>query len=141
MPDDYAWTLEDLPKDIDWLSNIKFSVKDVQKIIRKITSTSSGTSGINPLLLKKTEKTMGPIIWRWCRTLLDKEELPSINILSFISPLLKPGKDPGDPASYRPVALTELLVMILEKLLQKHMQEHAEKFNLFSKAQHGFRSR
>ena len=84
---------------------------------------------------------MGPIIWRWCRTVLDKEELPSINILSFISPLLKPGKNPGDPASYRPVALTELLLRILEKLLQKHMQEHAERFNLFSEAQHGFRSK
>ena len=123
------------------MSNIKFSVKDVQRIIRKISSTSAGPLGISPLLLKKTEKTMGPIIWRWCRTVLDKEELPSINILSFILSLLKPGKDQGDPASYRPVALTELLFRILEKLLQKHMQEHAERFNLFSEAQHGFRSR
>ena len=62
LPENYAWTLEDLPKDIGWLSNIKFSVKDVRKIIRKITSMSSGPSGISPLLLKKTEKTMGPII-------------------------------------------------------------------------------
>ena len=126
-------------KNIDWMSNIKFSVKDVQRIIRKISSTSAGPSGISPLLLKKTEKTMGPIIWRRCRTVLDTEELPSINTLSYISPLLKPGKDPGDPASYRPLALTELLVRILEKLLKKAMQEHAEKFNLFSEAQHGFR--
>ena len=37
--------------------------------------------------------------------------------------------------------MTELLVRILEKLLQKAMQEHAEKFNLFSEAQHGFRKR
>ena len=48
LPDDYVWTLEDLPKDIDWMSNIKFSVKDVQKIIKKIISTSSGPSGIIP---------------------------------------------------------------------------------------------
>ena len=48
LPDDYVWTLEDLPKDIDSMSNIKFSVKDVQKIIKKIISTSSGPSGIIP---------------------------------------------------------------------------------------------
>ena len=71
---------------------------------------------------------MSPIIWRWCRTVLDTETLPSINILSIINPLLKPGKSAGDPASYRPVALTELLVRVLEKLLQKIMQKHAEKF-------------
>ena len=95
LPDDYAWTLEDLPKNIEWMSDIKFSVKDIQRIIRNISSSSAGPSGISPLLLKKTEKTMGSIIWRWCRTVLDSQELPAINILSFISPLLKQGKDPG----------------------------------------------
>ena len=59
LPEDYVWTLEDLPKNIDWMSNIKFSVKDVQRIIRKISSTSAGPSGISPLLLKRTEKNHG----------------------------------------------------------------------------------
>ena len=88
LPDNYAWSLEDLPKDIDWISDLKFSVKDVSKIIKKINSTASGPSGISPLLLKNTERTMSPIIWRWCRTVLDTEKLPSINILSIINPLL-----------------------------------------------------
>ena len=35
----------------------------------------------------------------------------------------------------------EILVRILEKVLQHVMQRHAEKFNLFSEAQHGFRQR
>ena len=64
LPDDYAWSIEDLPKDIDWISDLKFSVKDVSKIIKKISSMASGPSGISPLLLKKTEQTMSPIIWR-----------------------------------------------------------------------------
>ena len=64
MPKDYVWTLEDLPKDIQWISDIKFSVKDIQKIIRNISSSSAGPSGITPLLHKKTEKVMAPIIWR-----------------------------------------------------------------------------
>ena len=97
------------------------------------------TMGDHPASPKKTEKIMGPIIWRWCRTILDTQELPSINTLSYISPLLKQGKGPGDPASYRPVALTEILVRILEKVLQQVMQRHAEKINLFCEAQHGIR--
>ena len=100
---------------------------------------AAGPSGISPLLLKKTEKVMAPLIWRWCRTVLDTEKLPKINILSLINPLLKPGKSPGDPASYRPLALTELMVRVLEKVLQKVLQEHAEKYDLFSKEQHSFR--
>ena len=141
MPDNYDWSLEDLPKDIDLVTDVHFSVKDVSRIIRKISSTASGPSGISPLLLKKTDQTMSPIIWRWCRTVLDTETLPSINILSIINPLLKPGKSAGDPASYRPVALTELLVRVLEKLLQNIMERHAEKYGLFSEEQHGFRKK
>ena len=34
-----------------------------------------------------------------------------------------------------------MLVRILEKVLQKVMQRHAERFNLFSEAQHGFSQR
>ena len=130
--------MEDLPKDIEWVTDVQFSIRDISKIIKKISSTASGPSGISLLLLRKTEETMSPIIWRWCRTVLDTETLPSINILSIINPLLKPGKSAGDPASYRPVALTELLVRVLEKLLQNIMEKHAEKFGLFSEEQLGF---
>ena len=76
---------------------------------------------------------MGPIIWRWCRTVLDTEELPSINILSYILPLLKQGKDPGDPASYRPVALMEVLVRILEKVHNRSCRDMLKNLTLFPK--------
>ena len=103
----------------------QFSVNDIKKIIKNISSTSAGFSGITSLLLKKTVEVMAPVIWRWCRIVLDTEHLPAINILSLISLLLKPGKDPGDPGSYQPVALTELLMRVLEKVLQQVMQRHA----------------
>ena len=71
--------------------------------------------------------------------MLDTEKLSDKNILSLIFPLLKPGKNLGNPASYCPVALTELLVRVLGKVLQQVMQRQAEKYNLFSKVQHEFR--
>merc|ERR1712243_171286 len=116
-------------------------IKVISNIIKKISSTALGPLGISPLLLRKTEGTMSQIIWRWCRTVLDTETLPSINILSIIYPLLKPGKSAGNPASYRPMALTELLVRVLEKILQKIMQKPTEKFGLFSEEQHRFRQK
>ena len=99
LPEDYAWSLED----IDWVSDIKFSVNDIRQIIKKINSTAAGPLGISPLLLKKTEKVMAPMIWRWCMTVFDMGILPSINILSIINPLLKPGKPVGDPACSKTV--------------------------------------
>ena len=59
--------------------------------------------------------------------------------MSLISPLLKPGKDTSKPSSYRPVTLTELWIPILEKILKKELQWHAERLGLLSEDQHGFR--
>ena len=38
---------------------------------------------------------------------------------AIIIPILKPGKNPSDPKSYRPIALTSCLCKIFERLLNE----------------------
>ena len=66
-------------------------------------------------------------------------DIPEINKMAHIIPLLKTDKDPGKPSSYRPVALTELIFRILEKVLKEPILQHAEAVGAISKTQHGFR--
>ena len=47
--------------------------------------------------------------------MIEVEDVPEVNRLNYISPLLKPGKPPEDPASYRPVSLTEVWIQLFEK--------------------------
>jgi hypothetical protein len=54
-------------------------------------------------------------------------------------PLLKRGKDPSLPASYRPIALTNILARQVERLLRPILEAKVEP--LLSRWQHGFRKK
>ena len=51
----------------------------------------------------------------------------------------KPGKDPTDPANYRPISLLELLGKIFESILNDRLRDHLEDNSLITSNQFGFR--
>jgi len=57
-----------------------------------------------------------------------------------IVPILKQGKSATDPASYRPVALTNCLCKILEKIVNRRLQCYLEQENYIDASQSGFRA-
>ncbi|KAI8434676.1 hypothetical protein MSG28_003208 [Choristoneura fumiferana] len=57
----------------------------------------------------------------------------------IVIPLLKPGKDPNDPSSYRPVALSSVLAKIMEHLIKNRLEWILENRNILAKSQFGFR--
>ena len=58
---------------------------------------------------------------------------------AVILPLLKDGKDPALPSSYRPISLTDCLGKLLEKVIADRMSSYMEENNLFNESQAGFR--
>ena len=52
-------------------------------------------------------------------------------------PLLKPGKPAQDPASYRPISLTSVVVKVAERLVETRLR--ADPVCLLDPRQHGFR--
>ena len=58
---------------------------------------------------------------------------------AVIIPLLKEGKDPEDPGSYRPISLTDCLGKLLEKIIADRLSSWMEEKNLFNECQAGFR--
>ena len=58
---------------------------------------------------------------------------------AIIIPVLKPGKDPKSPNSYRPISLTCCLGKLIEKMVSNRLMWYLEKNNLLSEAQMGFR--
>ena len=53
--------------------------------------------------------------------------------------ILKPGKDPTDPSSYRPISLLEILAKIFEGIINTRLRDHLEDNNLLPTNQFGFR--
>lgn len=59
---------------------------------------------------------------------------------AIVVPILKPGKTATDPASYRPIALTNCLCKIMEKMVNWRLQNFMETKALLNPCQSGFRS-
>ena len=56
-----------------------------------------------------------------------------------ILPLLKPGKEPSSPESYRPISLTCCICKLLEKIINHRLMWYLEINNLITPTQFGFR--
>ncbi|GFR33671.1 probable RNA-directed DNA polymerase from transposon BS [Trichonephila clavata] len=60
---------------------------------------------------------------------------------AVIVPILKPGKDPTDPQSYRPISLLPVLSKIAEKIILARLNDHLDNHKILIPEQHGFRPR
>ena len=80
-----------------------------------------------------------PIMKIW-RISLDKGIMPEGTLFSVIVPLYK-GGDKADPPNYRPLALTNHLTKVFERVLRLSIIKHLETNNFMNPTQHGFRSR
>jgi ribonuclease HI len=58
---------------------------------------------------------------------------------AIIIPILKPTKQASDVSSYRPIALTNTLCKIMEKMITRRLQSHLEEINFYDH-QSGFRA-
>ena len=52
--------------------------------------------------------------------------LPRSWKISLIVPVLKPKKDPSDPTSYRPIALTSCVCKLMEKMINTRLVWYLE---------------
>lgn len=66
-------------------------------------------------------------------------QLPSDWKNTIIVPIIKPGKDPSDPSSNRPIALTSRLCKIIERIITERLTYFLESKALLSPYQSGFR--
>jgi len=58
--------------------------------------------------------------------------------LANVIAIKKPGKNPTDPASYRPISLLSSLSKVLERVILSRLREFVEENNILPPEQHGF---
>ncbi|GFU76544.1 probable RNA-directed DNA polymerase from transposon BS [Trichonephila clavipes] len=72
------------------------------------------------------------------RTVLQSRH-PKVNAYSTPIPILKPGKDPTQAESFRPIALLSILGKVAEKIILTRLYQHVDTNNILIPEQHGFR--
>ena len=120
------------------LEDITFMTDDIQMAMEEIKPSSApGPDEIPAIVFNKYAKVLAyPVmkIWRMC---LDECNMPEGTILAILPPIYK-GSGKSEPANYRPIALTNHLMKIFERVLRKAILTHLELNTLLNTTQHGF---
>ena len=84
------------------------------------------------------EQLATPLMIIWRRS-LDTGSMPETTLLAIITPIFK-GGDKTNPANYRPIALTNHIVKIFERVVRRELVEHLQRNNHMNHSQHGYKS-
>ena len=122
--------------------DIFFDETDIEKAITDLSANSAaGPDNFPAKLLKECKTALSvPIFLIW-RESLNKGIIPICCKSANIVPIHKgQGKSRDAAKNYRPVALTSIIIKILEKIIRKNLVDFFNDHNLFNHNQHGFRS-
>ena len=127
------------PRDCESFSDLQITLDMIKNAINEIKPSSApGPDSIPAHIYKQyAEELAYPILCIW-RQSLDTGKLPEGQARALITPIYK-GGDKSNPANYRPVALTNHLTKIFERILRKKLAGHIDNNNLMNNSQHGFR--
>jgi len=126
----------EVPLDI----NLPFEMHELVDAVRQCKRKSApGPDRISYEMLKNIPRICLPTILRFFNLVWTKRKLPPDWKTAVVMPLLKPDKPPYKAESYRPVALTNTLCKVMERMVANRLRWWLETNNLYNKAQSGFR--
>ena len=100
---------------------------------------AAGVDGVVNLELKNLSVDFFHHLAKIFNKCLELGYFPSRWKLAKVIPIHKPGKDPTDAKSYRPISLLSSISKLFEKLILRRILEFADQNNIFLREQFGFR--
>ena len=119
--------------------NTPITLKELKSALRSAGHTAPGFDEIPYVMIKNLSEDSLNFLLNFYNILFRKHVFPEKWKEALVIPILKPGKDPLECGSYRPIALISCLSKILEKILNKRLMWFLEKHGLLDKAQCGNR--
>lgn len=117
----------------------EITIDDIQNTLKKLKNTAPGTDNINNLTLKHLPPTALQLLTQIFNSILSTGHYPSTWKTTKITMIPKPGKDPSNPLSYRPISLISTTGKLLERILAGRLRNFCEENNLLPNTQYGFR--
>ena len=110
------------------------------KVIKETSNNkAAGTDDIPYEMIKNLGPKALQMLLHIYRRCWRGEGLPTKWREATIKTLLKDGKDPKDPTSYRPISLTSFLGKVLEKIVANRLIHILEQRDILTSNQAGFR--
>ena len=115
------------------------TLAEVKDHIAKLKKRAPGGSRISREAVRRLPNSVLRAVVKLYNASLATGYFPRALKTAAIVLILKPGKDPTDPASYRPISLLEILGKIFEGIMNTRLRDHLEDNNLLPAMQFGFR--
>ena len=112
---------------------------DTWATFKKFDHKAPGGDSIRKIHIEHFPKLLFVIITKIYNYCLSTGYYPAAFKRGIMIFILKPGKDPSNPANYRPVTLLDLLGKGFGKMLNERFVFHMESQDLYSPLQYGFR--
>jgi len=100
-----------------------------------------GPNGIPNRALKHLPQRAVSLLVRIFNAILLTHHFPSFWKHARVTSMLKPGKDPALPSSYRPISLLDTIGKLFEKILLARILHEVSERDLMQDEQFGFRPR
>ncbi|GFW25070.1 putative RNA-directed DNA polymerase from transposon X-element [Trichonephila clavipes] len=112
---------------------------ELKRALSSAHNTSPGPDGISYELLRHlNEDSLVSLLYLFNR-IWREQVCPTHWQEAIVIPILKPGKDPKNPLSCRPIALTRCLYKTLERMVNARLVYQLEKKKCIPLFQSGFR--
>ena len=122
------------------LTTFAFRPGEVKKLLLELDSYGgAGPDGIFPLFFVKTANYLFPKISTVLHKLVRIEGFSMCWRAGNITPVSKSGCANSCPSDYHPITITPVLSKVFERLLDKRLNNFAEKKDLFPQLRFGFR--
>ncbi|GFU38113.1 probable RNA-directed DNA polymerase from transposon X-element [Trichonephila clavipes] len=119
--------------------NCGFDMFELKRALSSAHNTSPGPDGISYEMLRHlNEDSLVSLLYLFNR-IWREQVYPTQWQEAIVIPILKPGKDPKNPLSYRPIALTSCLCKTLERMVNARFIYELEKNKCIPLFQSGFR--
>jgi hypothetical protein len=116
--------------------------EEVQEAIRGLkVSKAPGPNGIPNRALKHLPQRAVSFLVLLFNAILLTHHFPSVWKHARVISILKPGKDPALPSSYRPISLLDTIGKLFEKILLARILHEVSERGLMRDEQFGFRPR
>lgn len=116
-----------------------FSFDELSAALNHLKDSAPGSDGIPYSFICRSSTATKIYFLSIINKIYENCKFPETWKHQIIIPILKPGKDPLSPLSYRPIALSSVMIKIFENLLKNRLEWLLEHREILSKSQFGFR--
>ena len=129
----------DFSSDHSFDYNLPITRQELDAALHELRDSAPGPDDVHNLMLKNLPEEAKVFLLEFLNKVFLEGLFPEEWRLAHVIPILKEGKDPLDPGSYRPISLTSCLCKLLERILNKRLVWCLEKQGVIDRTQSGFR--